>query len=149
MDCVGSRGVSFRIPSAFLSFPSFFPFKMYSCYDAYVVYGVMEGDRNMVLAKDWLEVNFPDVGIFASDVVRNCMGNAVYGCTVRLNAATGQALATDAQKECIQMLYTLLENYWKEIGTKYDTKYDMPRMGYFTVVAGDYEQEHTEYIPEC
>ncbi len=133
--------VAFFLHSAFLSFPSFFPFKMYSCYDAYVVYGVMEGDRNMVLEREWLGVNFPDVGIFASDVVRNCMVNAVYGCTVRLNPATGQALATDAQKEYIQMLYTLLENYCNETG------HAKPSLGYYTVVAGDYEQEHTDYIP--
>ncbi len=125
--------------------PFFSPFlsKMYSCYDAYVVFGVMEGSRDMILERDWLEANFPEMRTFASEVVRNCMGNAVYGYSIPLDSVTGQARVSDSDKEEIQVLYSILEAYWKTSGDIHD----MPRIGYFPVIEGDYETDHTPYIP--
>ncbi len=114
---------------------------MYSCYDAYVVYGVMEGDRNMVLEREWLEINFPQLCIYASDVVRNTMGNAVYGIVGHLDAETGQARIDPEDKKYVQELYSLLVNYCKETG------HAKPELGYYTVVSGDYEEDHAVYIP--
>jgi hypothetical protein len=114
---------------------------MYSCYDAYVMYGIMEGDRCMVLEREWLETNFPEVVLAASDVVRNTMGNAVYGVTVFLDNDTGKASASDAEKKSIQDLYRILLNYCEETG------HAKPLVGYFTVVMGDFEEEHEPYIP--
>jgi hypothetical protein len=114
---------------------------MYSCYDAYVVYGVMEGDRSMMLEREWLETNFPQLATFASDVVRNTMGNAVYGITGDMCTATGQVYVDEDDKKCVQKLYSLLVKYCE------DTGHDMPAVGYYTVVSGDYEEEHETYIP--
>ncbi len=61
---------------------------MYSCYDAYLVFGVMD-DRDMYLEPNWLEENFPSLSTYASDVVRNYMGNAVYGIQAHLDEKTG------------------------------------------------------------
>jgi hypothetical protein len=114
---------------------------MYSCYDGYVVFGVMEGDRSMVLERDWLEVNFPQLSVYASDVVRNTMGNAVYGITGHLDTETGQVIVAEVDKKCVQELYSLLVKYCEETG------HATPSVGYFTVVSGDYEEEHEAYIP--
>ena len=114
---------------------------MYSCYDGYVVFGVMEGDRNMILARDWLEINFPQLSTYASDVVRNTMGNAVYGITGHLDSETGQVFVDNEDKKCVQELYSLLMNYCEETG------HEKPSIGYFTIVSGDYEEEHEVYIP--
>ncbi len=115
---------------------------MYSCYDAYVVYGVMEGDRNTVLDREWLDTHFPNMSIYASDVVRNTMGNAVYGCTVHLCIMSGHANVTDEVKEDVQKLYDLLCKHCKESGQS------EPMMGYFTAVSGDYEEDHDVYAPD-
>ncbi len=131
-----------------LSFQCFlFPFlkrKMYSCYDGYVVFGVMESERDAMLEHDWLEENFPSLNVYASDVVRNHMGNAVYGISVHLDQTTGQAYVSAEDKADVMRLYELLCNYYARLG---DTQ--KPNVGFFTVVSGDYEcEQHCEYIPE-
>jgi hypothetical protein len=121
---------------------SYSPFlsNMYSCYDTYAVFGIMETDRSAILDRDWLEEHFPDIGIFASDVVRNTMGNAVYGITVYFSA-DGQALATDNVKEEVARLHAVLSKHYESNGQS------PPRMAYYLVISGDYEEDHTSYIP--
>lgn len=115
---------------------------MYGCFDAYVVYGVMEGDRSQILDQEWLESKYPYMNVFASDVVRNTMGNAVYGYSLDFDEATGQSQPTDGQKEDVQQLYTFLCEYCRR------ENLTEPSMGYFLVVSGDYCQDHSEYVPE-
>lgn len=116
---------------------------MHSCFDAYCVYGVMEGDRNMALDSSWLEEHFPYFYTYASDVVRNYRGNAVYGICVGICQETGQAIASDEKKESVQRLYTILCEYCEKSG------HDKPSLGYFLVVSGDYEtSDQEEYVPE-
>lgn len=117
-------------------------FKMYGCFDSYVVYGVMEGDGFRILDQEWLESAYPEMYTYASDVVRNTMGNATYGYTLWLDPATGQAQATEEQKASVQELYTRLHEYCVREGIA------EPSMGYFLVVGGDYEKDHYEYVPE-
>lgn len=54
---------------------------MYGCFDGVLIYGIMEDSREKLLDETWLEANYPGVRVFAGDVVRNYMGNAVYGVT--------------------------------------------------------------------
>ncbi len=115
---------------------------MHSCYDAYVVYGIMESNRGIALSREWLEDYDIEMSHCASDVVRNYMGNAVYGYIVTLCEETGQARATETQKESVERLHTLLCEYCTKNG------YDLPRIGYHLVVSGDYETEHYEYTPD-
>jgi hypothetical protein len=138
--CTKIEGELWHSSVLYIPFLSFS--KMYSCYDSYVVYGVMEGDRNMVLEREWLETNFPQLSVYASDVVRNTMGNPVYGITGHLDSETGQVHVSDDEKKCIQELYSLLMKYCEETG------HEKPSVGYFTVVSGDYEEEHEAYVPD-
>jgi hypothetical protein len=117
---------------------------MYSCYDGYVVFGVMESERDAMLERDWLEENFPSLNMYASDVVRNHMGNAVYGISVHLDKTTGQACVSAENKAEVMRLHELLCNYYARLGDA-----QKPGVGFFTVVSGDYTHEqHCEYIPE-
>ena len=115
---------------------------MYGCFDSYVIYGVMEGDRYRILDQEWLESAYPEMDTYASDVVRNIMGNATYGYTLHFDQVTGQAQATKSQKETVQQLYTLLCEYCEGEGIP------KPDFGYFRVVGGDYEKDHYEYVPD-
>lgn len=141
----------------------------------------MEGNRSSILEEDWLFDNFAnvpgDLVIHASDVVRNIMGNAVYGFMLKFDSTTGQAQEpTEEQKQCIQTLYDRLRNYWDAVGRSNMVPVDeeelarmtpeqremrqkeqekkilerMPKMGYFLAVAGDYctETEHETYTPD-
>ncbi len=108
---------------------------MYACYDAYVVYGVMEGERNACLESHWLSKHFPSLDTYASDVVRNTMGNAVYGAVATLNG-NGTVTVNPKEDEEVKKLFALLS----ERGSY--------SIGYFTVVSGDYELDHCMYNPD-
>lgn len=117
--------------------------KMYSCYDSYLVYGIMESDRSMVLDDEWFSENYPNLGMFASDVVRNTMGNAVYGTSVGICEATGQVNPPTAESKAeVDRLYEILCQHCEVEG------WPKPRLGYFLVISGDYEKDHSEYVPD-
>jgi type IV secretory pathway VirB10-like protein len=146
---------------------------MYGCFEPFVVYGVMEGTSSPILDEEWLLHTFPPddysfLGIYASDVVRNIIGTAVYGFYTALDSTTGQVQPpTNEQKQCIQTLYEHLCNYWSAVGRRQQEedvtlmtpeqkqeheekiKKMMPKMGYFVVVSGDYntEEGHERYTP--
>lgn len=107
-----------------------------------MVYGIMEADRFMVIDTEWLEDEFPSLGMFASDVVRNTMGNAVYGTIVDISQATGRANPpTNDYKTEVEHLYDILYRHCSL------EEWDPPSLGYFMVISGDYEKDHNEYIP--
>lgn len=140
MEVVAHTCISYTVPP-----PSLIPFlsiKMYGCFDAYVVYGVMEGNLSEVLDEEWLESEYPDMCTYASSVVRETMGSAVYGIALELDPTTGQAQATEEQKATVQQLYTRICKYCQREGST------EPSIGYFLVVEGDYEKDHREYVPE-
>ena len=106
------------------------------------MFGVEEDDRSVMLDPSWLEKHFADMEMCASDVVRNTMGNAVYGYRVIIDIKTGQAVVDDDSKKRVRELYDILCKHYEKLGC---TK---PTIGYFQVISGDYEQDHEEYVPE-
>lgn len=117
---------------------------MYSCYDSYLVFGVIESSRHAMLDRDWLEEHFPDINMFASDVVRNHMGNAVYCVVAQFDKQTGQAYVSNESHAEVIRLYDVLYQYYTGMGDEY-----LPDVGFFTVISGGYDtSDHSEYIPE-
>lgn len=113
---------------------------MYACYDPFVVYGILESNRDQMLDREWLEENFTKIEMYASDVVRNHMGSAIYGYAVYLRP-NGTATATEEQKADVQTLYDMICTYCASQDT------EPPELGYFLAMSGDYEYEHEEYVP--
>ena len=114
---------------------------MHTCYDAYLIYGIMDAD-GMLLENDWLSETFPEMGSYASSVVRGYMCDAVYGYMIGISE-TGQAVVGDEEKEDVKKLYDILCTYHEKKGNS------KPDMGYHMVVSGEYNtEEHTEYNPD-
>lgn len=129
---------SFLERRRYFHFQSFlFIFKMYGCYDAYMVYGICEDSYNLRLDDaDLEEYSQYDIYLYAREVVRNHMTQAVYGCTLSLNVMTGQlGEPLEIQKQALQELYEKISVFHDANGTK------EPTLGYFLVVGGDYNKE--------
>ncbi len=117
---------------------------MHSCYDAYLVYGVMDNSDRLI-DSDWLEEHFPEMGRYASDIVRNYMCTPVYGYTCSGDEINGvyQIAMSDESKAEIKKLYDMICDYNKAIGET-----NMPAIGYYSVISGDYKTEQYTFIPE-
>lgn len=114
---------------------------MHTCFDAYLVYGVMDVD-GMLLEEDWLCEKFPGMERYASSVVRGHMCSAVYGYMIGISE-TGDASVSEETRNEIKELYDILCKYHEK-----ETD-DKPTLGYHLVISGDYEtEEHSEYNPE-
>jgi hypothetical protein len=118
---------------------------MYGQFDPFILYGILESNRDSVLDSDWLQSNFPSLDTYASDVVRNYMGSAIYGVPVYLDPKTGSAYVSEEDRVIVQRLYDRLCAYYKARGASQN---DLPEMGYFLAMSGDYECEHEVYVPE-
>lgn len=114
---------------------------MYGCSNAVLVYGFNTGDREYIIDNDYLEDNFSGISEYALDVVRNCLGEAVYGISCVLDRRTGQASISELNKEKIQNLYEKYIEYLKNKLSESDFEYKMKQIkfGFCLAVTGDYE----------
>lgn len=103
---------------------------MYGCFDPDYVYGIIDDDncRNMIFDED--EIETLGLEIYAQDVVRNYLGNAVYGVSV-------EKTASKKQKSSVKDAMDYLKKNYKNT--------DKLRMGYFLVIKGNWEVEHEPY----
>lgn len=116
---------------------------MYGCYDAYIVYGICEGNSHLMLDSEILEeLEEYNIHMYATEVIRNHMCEAVYGYYVSVDMTTGTLTAVPNKiKEVLEKLFDKLQAYHQ------DSK--KPSLGYFTVVGGNYDtKEHSTYKPE-
>ena len=88
---------------------------MHGCSNAYLVYGFNMGDREYIIDCDYLESEFPDIYQYALDVVKNYLGEAIYGISCGLNDKTGQVFISDEDKEQVNELYDKYIEYLKDI----------------------------------
>jgi len=103
---------------------------MYGCFDGAVVYGVCDEHRDKILDPEWLREHYPEIQTYASDVVRNCLGNPVYGVICHVDRSTGRSTLMDEEKEAVNRLATAMK----------------ARAMYQLVVYGDYETgQHERY----
>lgn len=75
---------------------------MYGCSNAVLVYGFNMGNEEYIINYDYLKSVFPDISEYASDVVRERLGDAVYGISCMVDNKTGQAFISDENKEKVQ-----------------------------------------------
>ena len=113
---------------------------MYGCGDACVVYGFNFGDRNSKFDSDWLYENYPKVECYAVDIVRNYLGEPIYGVVCDFDRNTGQAIGpSNKEKEIVKSLYNKYIQYLKE---KNISILDNVELGYHLAVYGWDEEEH-------
>lgn len=123
---------------------------MYGCSDAVLVYGFNMGNREYIIDYDYLESVYPDISQYASDVVRNCLGEAIYGITCSLDRKTGEVLISDVSKQIVHNLYNKYIDYLKKTLSKKDFNKKIKEiyLGFRTAVSGDYETIQEYIIPD-
>ena len=114
---------------------------MFGCSDAVLVYGFNMGDREFIINYGYLDEKFPDIFLYARDVVKNDMGEAIYGISCGLDKETGQAIISDENKEKVKKLYDKYIEYLKKHLTQKDFKKKMKEIElcFRLAVTGDYE----------
>ncbi|KAG5179840.1 hypothetical protein JKP88DRAFT_241804 [Tribonema minus] len=75
---------------------------MYSCYDSCFIYGWREPDSSRIIDRAWLTNAYHGkIAIYAEDIVRNYVGNAIYGTSVPYDVTAAGLIAygDDAKAE--------------------------------------------------
>jgi hypothetical protein len=104
---------------------------MYGCFDGLIVYGWAVGHRNGAPIE--AEELPGDIEMFALDVVRNYMGEAVYGYPVHLDPIEGKIIISDEAKARVKLA---LLHYKERVSTE---EAEQAKLGFYTVVTGDFE----------
>lgn len=114
---------------------------MYGCSNADLIYGFNMGDRVYIIDNDYLVDVFPDISEYASEVVRNYLGEAIYGISCALDNKTGQAIISDENKEKVKKLYDKYIEHLKKHLTQKDfkKKTEKIQLCFHLAVSGDYE----------
>ena len=114
---------------------------MYGCSKAVLVYGFNMGDREFIIHYDYLEDTFPGISLYALDVIRNNLGEAIYGISCELDKETGQAIISNEEKQNVKKLYDeYIEYLKKQLSSKeFKKKMKEIKLGFQLAVSGDYE----------
>ena len=109
-----------------------------------IVYGFNMGNRDLIFDEVWLYKNFEDIECFAVDIVRNHLGEAIYGIQCYINIETGIVNGPiENNKDTIKKLYDKYIDYLRI--TYKSQNYDV-KLGYHLAVRGWDEQEHETII---
>ena len=109
---------------------------MYTCFNAYIIYGFMESERDLEICDEFLE-KFA-IEKYASDVVKGYAGEWIYGIPCKLDKNIGAITISDDEKEIVKNAY-----HTATVSGDYEYK-----LGFYTVLSGDCESCHTIYNPE-
>lgn len=121
---------------------------MYGCSDAVLVYGFNMGDRESIIDHDYLNEVFPDINLYASDVVRNYLGESIYGIQCAFDPELGQAMISPLEAAEVQKLYDkYMEYLQKKLSKKqFNNKKKSIKMCFHLAIIGDYEIGYKESI---
>jgi len=110
---------------------------MHGVFDAHIIYGFSEDNRDMMINWEWLDDNFDCISMFAVDVVRNYLGNACYGIVCNINNDTGEVIISPEDKDHVENLYKLIFKH-----------NNISKVGYLNALSGDFcTDQHIAYDP--
>jgi len=121
---------------------------MYGQSSPCLIYGFNLNERNIKIDASWLENNYPSISCVASDIVKNYLGEAIYGIHCELDTITGKVTEpTEQEKQMVRELYNKYILYYKKnIGQKYINEV---QLGYHLAVYGWDDEDHEEiYLDE-
>ena len=78
---------------------------MHGCADPCLVYGFNFGDRNSKFDEDWLYENYPGIECYAADIVRNYLGEPIYGVACYFDNVNGKAITPSEEEQETVKLY--------------------------------------------
>lgn len=91
---------------------------MYGCSDASIVYGFNIGDREFVINQYWMDEFFPQITLYAMDITRNYLGEAIYGISCGLDINTGAVSIDQKSIAKVKELYDKYMTYLKDTKDK-------------------------------
>ena len=105
-----------------------------------LVYGFNLNNRSIKLDDDWLASNYPMIECYAIDIVRNYLGEAVYGIQCDIDTDTG--LVTGPNEEEMQIIKELYNKYLTFYRNYQERDIENVKLGYHLAVLGWDEEEH-------
>jgi len=87
---------------------------MHGCSDPSIVYGFNIGNREYIINQDWMEEFYPKISLYAMDIVRNCLGEAIYGISCKLDINTGAVSIDPPYIDNVKELYDKYMTYLKD-----------------------------------
>ena len=120
---------------------------MHGCYDGYMFFGFNENETDNIIDPDWLYQTYPDIQVFATNVVRNYLGVACYGIRCKTDIVTGMPIISAEEKQKVTEFYNAFVLYKT---TMADGKKIKPiNLGYYIGISGDFcDEEHYNYTLE-
>lgn len=110
---------------------------MYGCYYGILAYGFIEELDGYMVDSEFIE-DYPEVKIFAIEVVKNYMCRPVYGIDCYVEEETGEIIV---DTELIDKFY----NDYVEFLKKEHPNENIPKLGYHLCVKGDFEDDNETY----
>ena len=117
---------------------------MHTCFDAYIVYGFNEGNRDSIIEWAWAEEN--DFVVGALDIVRGYCGEACYGKYAEIGKE-GQLVISSEDKKLVDDLFERFMKF-KNLPLKQaedESSFEYPTLGFHLIIKGDYEICSTSY----
>ena len=111
---------------------------MYGCYDSIIVYGFIDPFEGYILDNKIFFNDYPEIDIYAFEIIRNNIITVVYGIQCKLDEKTGKIIVN---KSFIDRFYN---DYIKFINNKYPNL-PIPELGYYSCIIGDFENELDTY----
>jgi hypothetical protein len=105
---------------------------MYGCFEARLVYGWQQMDKENVIDEDWLTEN--NVESFTRRVTRNNAGEFIYGLPCKVGNATGIIRISNRNK--------------RRVKKAHQASGSTSKLGYTFGIKGDYHMtQHYSYVP--
>jgi hypothetical protein len=115
-------------------------------FEPVIIFGWKEGNTDCVLEREWFLENCGDkMDIYTTYIVDgNSSKEAVYGISCSLNCCGGIHLSSEETQYVIRA-YNFVTQLFETLRLYEDD--DMPVLGYYNAINGNFQSIHTEYIP--
>lgn len=105
-----------------------------------LVYGFNLNASSIKLDEDWIASKYPLIQCYASDIVRNYLGEPVYGVQCEFDTYTG--VIVPPNEEETQMIKELYEKYLEYYEQRFGQGGDRVNLGYHVALLGWDEEDH-------
>jgi len=111
---------------------------MYGCAQASIVYGFNMGNQEYIINTDWMEEGYPEIKLYAKDMARNYLGEAIYGMDCKLDIKNGSVSIDEQSMSKVEALYDKYITYLKDTNKKiqFDRLKKSINLGYQLAVSG-------------
>lgn len=112
-----------------------------------LVYGFNLNRRDVRFDDDWMNSNYPNIVCYGIDIVRNYLGEPIYGIHCDIDTNTGKVSSPSEEDiESLKELYNKYITYYKNNYSENNA--ENIQLGYHVAVLGWDEEDHEQIIPD-